>query len=78
MVEAILLKILLIAKALLGAGKVPLLWATKAPVFLVGVVLVSVVLVTMLLVGLAVTLLLVFGSWAGAPLPRATHPLAAR
>ncbi len=62
MIEAISLKVLLIAKALVGAGKVSLLWATKAPVFLAGVVAVSVLLVTMVLVGVAVALSLVLGT----------------
>ncbi len=62
MIEAIMLKVLLITKALVGAGKVPLLWATKAPVFLAGVVAVSVLLSTMVLVGVAVALSLVVGT----------------
>ena len=63
MIEAVLLKILLIAKALLVAGKVPLVWAAKAPVFLAAVAAVSVLLVMMLLVGVAVALSLVLGSF---------------
>jgi len=63
MIEAVLLKVLLIAKALLVAGKVPLVWAAKAPVFLAGVAAVSVLLVMMLLVRVAVTLSLVLGSF---------------
>jgi hypothetical protein len=62
MIEAILLKVLLIAKVLFGAGKVSLLWATKAPVFLAGVVAVSVLLATMLLVSVAVAMSLVLGN----------------
>jgi hypothetical protein len=62
MIEAVLLKVLLIAKALLVAGKVPLVWAAKGPLFLAGVAAVSVLLVTMLLVGVAVALSLVLGS----------------
>jgi len=62
MIEAVLLKVLLIAKGLVVAGKVPLVWAAKGPVFLAGVVAVSVLLVTMLLVGVAVALSLAVGS----------------
>jgi hypothetical protein len=71
MIEAVLLKVLLIAKALLVAGKVPLVWAAKGPLFLAGVATVSVLLVTMLLVGVAVALSLFLGSFgrvaAGTP-----------
>jgi len=62
MIEVLLLKVLLIAKALLVAGKVPLVWAAKGPVFLAGVVAVSALLVTMLLVGAVVTVSLALGS----------------
>jgi hypothetical protein len=63
MIEALLLKVLLVAKALMVAGKVPLLWAAKGPVFLAGVVAVVTLLVTMLLVGVTVALSLAFGSF---------------
>ena len=62
MIVALLLKVLLIAKALLVAGKVPLLWAAKGPVFLAGVVAVAILMVTMLLVGATLTLSLALGS----------------
>jgi hypothetical protein len=62
MIVALLLKVLLIAKALLVAGKVPLLWAAKGPVFLAGVVVVAILMVTMLLVGTTLTLSLALGS----------------
>src|SRR5215213_11994173 len=62
MIEVLLLKVLLIAKALLVAGKVPLVWAAKGPMFLAGAVAVSVLLVTMLLVGVVVTVSLALGS----------------
>ena len=61
MIVALLLKVLLIAKALLVAGKVPLLWAAKGPVFLAGVVVVAILMVTMLLVGATLTLSLALG-----------------
>ena len=63
MIEALLLKVLLVAKALLVAGKVPLVWAAKGPLFLAGVAAVSVLLVTMLLVGVTVALSLALGSF---------------
>jgi len=63
MIEAVLLKVLLIAKALVVAGKVPLLWVAKGPVFLAGVVAVVILLVTMLLVGVTVALSLALGSF---------------
>ena len=63
MIEALLLKVLLIAKALLVAGKAPLVWAAKGPVFLAGVVAVAILLVTMLVVGVTVTLSLALGSF---------------
>ncbi len=63
MIEAVLLKVLLIAKALVVAGKVPLLWAAKGPVFLAGVVAVVILLVTMVLVGVTVSLSLALGSF---------------
>jgi hypothetical protein len=63
MIEAVLLKVLLIAKALVVAGKVPLLWVAKGPVFLAGVVAVVILLVTMVLVGVTVALSLAMGSF---------------
>ena len=63
MIAAVLLKVLLIAKGLLVAGKVPLVWAAKGPLFLAGVAAVSVLLVTMLLVGVAVALSLALGTF---------------
>ena len=63
MIEALLLKVLLVAKALLVAGKVPLLWAAKGPVFLAGVVAVAILMVTMLLVGVTLTLSVALGSF---------------
>ena len=62
MIVALLLKVTLIAKALLMAGKVPLLWAAKGPVFLAGLVVVAILMVTMLLVGATLTLSLALGS----------------
>ena len=62
MIVALLLKVLLIAKALLVAGKVPLLWAAKGLVFLAGVAVVAILMVTMLLVGATLTLSLALGS----------------
>jgi hypothetical protein len=66
MIEAVLLKVLLIAKSLLVAGKVPLVWAAKGPAFLAGVAAVSALLVTVLLVGVAVVLSLAMGSFGRA------------
>ena len=63
MIEALLLKVLLVAKALLVAGKVPLLWAAKGPVFLAGLVAVAILMVTMLLVGATLTLSVALGSF---------------
>jgi hypothetical protein len=63
MIEALSLKVLLIAKALLVAGKVPLVWAAKGPVLLAGVVAVAIVVVTMLVVGVTLTVSVALGSF---------------
>ncbi len=60
MMEALLLKIALLAKALLGLGKAPLLTLGKGPMLLLGVAATVVLLGTTLMVGLAVVLSLIW------------------
>ena len=61
MIEAILVKVMLVVQALLAVGKVPLLWAGKAAFLLLAIAVGFALLVTMWVVGLAVGLSLVLG-----------------
>jgi hypothetical protein len=61
MMEALLLKLVVVAKAVLGLGKTPLLVAGKAPSVVLGVAVTLALFVTLLFVGLGVVLSLVVG-----------------
>lgn len=67
MIEVLVLKMVLVAKAFLGLGKATLLVAGKTPLLLLGVAATLALLVTLSMVGLAVVLSLV----VGVPLSRA-------
>jgi hypothetical protein len=61
MMEAILLKSVVVGKAVAGLGKTPLLVAGKAPLLLLGVAATLALFVTLVGVGLGVVLSLVVG-----------------
>jgi hypothetical protein len=67
MMEALLLKLVVVAKAALALGKTPLLVAVKAPLLLLGVAATLALFATLVMVGLGVVLSLV----VGAPFSRA-------
>jgi hypothetical protein len=69
MIEALSLKVVQAAKALLGAGITSLLVAEKAPSLLLGMAAALVLLVTLLMVGLAVSLVLEVPSSRARPTP---------
>lgn len=61
MMEALLLKTVVVGKAVVGSGKFPLLVAGKVPLLLLGVAATLALFVTLVVVGLGVVLSLVVG-----------------
>jgi hypothetical protein len=61
MMEALLLKTVVVGKAVVGLGKSPLLVAGKVPLLLLGVAATLALFVTLVVVGLGVVLSLVVG-----------------